>query len=48
MLYMQADPSEPPQLSPMMEGDDLTEFDEESAGVGLVESQRQTVEEKVE
>lgn len=46
-LYIQTEPLEPPELSPMVEGDELAEFDEESTGAGFADSQRQTVDQNV-
>ncbi|MCP9263562.1 hypothetical protein DINM_006840 [Dirofilaria immitis] len=46
LLLKQAEPLEPPQLSPMVEGDELAEFDDESGGAGFVEFQRQALEDK--
>ncbi|VDO43904.1 unnamed protein product [Brugia timori] len=43
LLLKQTEPLEPPELSPMVEGDELAEFDEESTGAGFADSQRQTV-----
>ncbi|VIO92716.1 Uncharacterized protein BM_BM8243 [Brugia malayi] len=46
LLLKQTEPLEPPELSPMVEGDELAEFDEESTGAGFADSQRQAVEDK--